>query len=118
MPKDLSWNQVQTEIAVTGAIQMSGANIVINASLLTGDTYTDLNSLGVTEFVNKLIDYCNKAQTKVNQGVEVGQRLAAFPNASLGTPTKDTDGILRITCNQQVLSRLRVDTDQVTGNQN
>lgn len=118
MPSDITWNQLQTDIGVSGAIQISGSNVLINVSLITGDTYPNLDSVGVIEFARKLLDKCNKTQTRINQGVEVGQRLASFPNASLGTPTKDVDGILRITSTQQLVSRLKVDDNQVTGSQN
>lgn len=118
MPSDLTWNQLQSAINTPGVIQISGTNLIINVNLLTGDTYADMNAAGVTEFVQKLLDFCNKAQVNVNQGIAVGQRLAAFPPSSLGSPTRDIDGVLRITCNQQVLSRLTVDANQITANQN
>ena len=118
MAKDLTWNQLQQDIGIQGCIQISNNSISIDVSILTGQTYTDLNALGVAEFVHKLLNACNKSQVRINQGVEVGQRLAAFPSATLGTPSKDSDGVLRVTATQQVATRLTVDANQVVGNQN
>ena len=118
MPNDLTWTRLQNEINVNGAIQLHNDNIIINVSLLTQDSYANLDAVGVIKFIQKLLTFCNQAQNTINQGVTAGSRLAAFPNPSLGVPTKDSDNIIRATSTQTVLTRLTVDTNQVIGSQN
>lgn len=118
MPKDLTWNQLKQELADTSAITLSGTDIVISIGKTTGDTYNSLDNVGVTEFIQKLLVACNKAQVKVNQGVDVGERLASYPAPNFGTPTRSSDGILRVTCTQQAVSRLTIDANSTVGNQN
>lgn len=118
MPKDLTWNQLKQDLIDSSAITLSGTDIVISIGKVTGDTYNSLDNEGVTEFIQKLLVACNKTQARVNQGVDVGERLASYPAPNFGTPTKGTDSILRVTCTQQVVSRLTIDANSTVGNQN
>lgn len=118
MANDITWSQLQTEIGVSGAIQIAAGVITINASVLTGDTYASINDDGVIEFVRKLVEKCYLTQVRINQGIEIGQRLSSFTAANLGTPTKDSDGILRLTSTQQIVSRLTINDNEVVGSQN
>lgn len=116
MANDLTWNQLKTDINVTDSITISGSEITIKINAVTGGTYASLDSVGVVEFIQKLLAVCNKTQNRINTGAEVGNRLAAFPNPNLGVPTKDSDGIFRVTSTQQAVSRLTVNTtNQIVG---
>lgn len=118
MPKDLTWNQLRQALTLSGAIYLSGTDVLINVSQITGDTYANLDAIGVTEFIQKLLVACNKAQVTVNQGVDVGSRLATYFPPNFATPTKSSDGLYRVSCTQQVVSRLTVNSDSTEGTQN
>lgn len=115
MPSDITWNQLNTDIALANAISISGGEISIKVNAITGDTYTSLDNAGVVKFAQKLLDFCNKTQTRINTNEPAGNRPAAFPTPTLATPTKGSDNIFRTTYTQQVASRLTVDSSQVTG---
>jgi hypothetical protein len=39
MPKDLTWNQLKQDFVVNDAITLSGSDILLNISKVTGDNY-------------------------------------------------------------------------------
>lgn len=81
---DLTWEQLNTELGGAGKITVSGGNVIISPSAVTGDTIDALTKGGVIEFLSKLLEAAARAQTTVNQGQAVGERLAAFPAPQYG----------------------------------
>lgn len=77
MPNDLTFQQL-ANAAPAGAISLSGDDVVISASLLTGDTIDALSASGVVEFCIKLLGAAEAAQTTANTGVATGSRLNSF----------------------------------------
>ena len=84
---DLTWQQVQDALGIAGAIALDTGKIVIDTSLVTGDTIDGMTDMGVLKFLNKLIEACVEAQTTVNDGQVAGERLNAFSAPSFGNPT-------------------------------
>ena len=65
MSSDITWQQL-ANAAPTDAIVVSGGDVIISVSKLTGDTVASLASTGVIEFCNKLMADAEIAQTTIN----------------------------------------------------
>jgi hypothetical protein len=65
MASDITWQQLAAA-SPTDAIVVSGGDVMISVSKLTGDTVASLASAGVIEFCNKLLSNAEKAQTTIN----------------------------------------------------
>lgn len=107
---DLTWAQLETALGSNGAISVVGGTIVIKPSLITGDSLETMAASGVVEFMHKIRSACSSAQTTVNNGQAIGDRLAAFPAQTATTPI---DGYVTIT--QQIVSRVPLNTNSIVG---
>ena len=109
MPSDLTFQQLATA-APAGAVSLSGGDVVISASLLTGDTIDSLSDMGVIEFCIKLLNAAENAQATANTGVASPNRLASFFSSYSsvttvnGTPTtqntRSVTGIVALNQNE------------------
>lgn len=82
---DLTWQQLQAELP-TGTITVVSGKVVIDTSLVTANTIDALTDTGVVKFFSMLFSAANKAQTEANlTQVVVGEKLAAFKPATIGT---------------------------------
>lgn len=117
MNDDLTWQQLQAAIGVSGAISIVGGKVIIDPSLITGDTYDNLADKGVIEFVYKLHGFAYKAQTTMNQNATAGNRLNSFSTTSFGTISQDTSGVLtaKVTGSRSVTAILNLDEDNPIG---
>jgi hypothetical protein len=115
MIDDLTWQQLQTAIAVNNAITVSGGKVVIDVSLVTGDTIGSLSDKGVIEFCHKLLNAAYKAQTAANQNIATGQRLNSFSQPIFGSIAIDQDGNSRLTITRQVTALVELDQDNPVG---
>jgi hypothetical protein len=112
---DLTWQQLQTAIGVTGAITLVSGKVVIDPSLITGDTFDSLNDKGVLEFLYKLLGFGQKAQTTINQGLTVGSRLNSFSSATFGAVSQLDDGSARLTATRQITVNITLDQNNPVG---
>lgn len=113
MSNDLTWQQIQAQIGIAGAVVITDGIATLNINLVTGKTYSDLNSDGVTEFMHKLVDACSRAETMVNASRPIQNHLASFPNSFLATPQTDETGKTTVISTQQVVTRLAQDSGEV-----
>lgn len=81
---DLTWQQLQAELPV-GAITVVTGKVVIDTSLITGNTIDAMTDPGVVKFFSMLFTAANKAQSEANLTQVVGEKLAAFKPATIGT---------------------------------
>ena len=91
MPNDLTWAQVNAAF-VTPPISVSGNTVVIDTSIVIGDSITALSDSKVVEFCYKLLLACNRAQATVNVGLTTNL-LNSFPSqfySSVEDPTSPT----------------------------
>lgn len=79
---DLTWQQVQDALGVTGGITVTSSKVVINVETILGSTTDALSDAGVLKFLNKLLDACLDAQATANTNQATGEKLNSF-----GTPT-------------------------------
>lgn len=115
MNDDLTWQQLQNAISQTGAITFANNKIIIDTSLITGDTYTGLNAKGVLEFVYKLLGFCYKAQATINNNTPQGQRLNSLTETIFGAISQvDTVGA-KVTATRQISVVVSLDQDNPTG---
>lgn len=117
MSTDITWQQLQLQSGIAGMVTIEDGVAKINVNLLTGQTYSDLNSHGVVEFVYKLVDNCNKAQALANQSLPPAERLASFPDPFVSIPQTDADGKSTTISTHQVVARVAQDTNEVSGYQ-
>lgn len=111
---DLTWAQVAAK-APTDAIVVSAGKVMIDVSLLTGDTVDALSDEGVTEFMIKLHDACNQAQTTAN-AVPGATQINAFPTPSYGTPLRESNGTVASSVNSSIIGRIVVSNDAISAN--
>lgn len=107
---DLTWQQLLTALGIANAITVVNGRVMIDVGLVTGDTHDALSDSGVVEFMHKLREGCSSAQSTINNGIAVGQRLAAFPPS---TATSPTNGFVTVT--QQVVTRVPLNFSTITG---
>lgn len=90
MPNDLTWSQVNTAIG-SNAISVSGGTVVIDVSVVLGDSITSLNDMKVVEFVYKLLVRCYNAQITANVGL-TSNTLSSFSSPSYSS-VQDQNGL-------------------------
>jgi hypothetical protein len=113
MASDITWKQFQAQIGEVGTVEVKDGVVTINVNLVTGKTYLDLNSAGVTEFVHKFVDGCNRAQAMVNQNLLPAEHLQSFPDSYITPPQQDSDGKNISISTQQVVTKLVQGTGEV-----
>lgn len=117
--RDLSFLQLSQRLPsnalVLGAAGSLDGKLCIDIAALTGDAIDELSDTGVVEFVAKLLDAAERAQTAANVNLPVGDRLNAFPTSNFSTPLRAEDGVIYSQRIQQVVSRARIDVDTVVG---
>lgn len=84
---DLTWQQLQDAIGITGAITVVSGKVVIDVGLIAGATIDGLSDTGVIKFLDKLLEAGYDAQVSANTSQTTGERLAAFSNATIGAPS-------------------------------
>ena len=80
---NLTFAEVNAE-ATSPVFAYASSNITLDLGELTGDTFTGLSDPKVVKAVWKLLELCTLAQVTANDGVNEGERLAAFPKATIG----------------------------------
>ncbi|OLP18081.1 hypothetical protein BST81_13735 [Leptolyngbya sp. 'hensonii'] len=94
MPSDLTFSDAQIASGVSGTFTYDAGNddVLISVKKITGDSYAALTDTGVIEFVSKLLNLCEKAQTSVNATAVAGSRLNAFQSPVYGVPSQEANG--------------------------
>lgn len=92
---DLTFQQLQDAIGVTGAITVVSGKVVIDAGLVAGLTLDDLADMGVLKFLDKLIEAGFDAQVAANSAQIAGERLAAFNAPTIGAAS--SSGLVPVT---------------------
>jgi hypothetical protein len=100
--QDLSFAEINTEAVALPSIgvpifTLSGTDILMNVSLLTGDTFTALTDAGFIEMMFKIRKLASLAQTTVNAAVATipQEELKTFPGFSYSTPS--STGVVEVT---------------------
>lgn len=106
---DLTFDELNTALGGT-AVTLSGSDIVISVSAITGDTYTALTDEGVLELLYKIRSACTIAQDTANETLVAGERLSSFPGFSFSPPA---DGFVTVTQSHTV--RIPLDSATVVG---
>lgn len=83
MPNDLTWTQLNAAF-VTPPITVSEGSVIIDTSIVVGDSIASLSDSKVVEFCYKLLLACNKAQIAANVGLTTNL-LNSFPNPFYGS---------------------------------
>lgn len=109
MKTDLTFAELNTALGGS-AITHSGSDVTISVAAITGDSYTDIDSEGVLEFLFKLRQYAGVAQETVNESLAEGDRLDSFPGFSFSPPV---DGASQVTQTQTF--NIPLDTSRVNG---
>ena len=112
---DLTWQQLQAAIGVSGAITLVSGKVVIDPSLITGDTLDSLNDYGVLEFIYKLLGFGQKAQSQLNQGRTSGNRLNSFGSTIFGAVSQAETGEARLTASRNITVVVNLDQDNPNG---
>ncbi|WP_036488030.1 hypothetical protein [Myxosarcina sp. GI1] len=107
--EDLTFEELNTALGVD-AFSLSGSDIVVSVSAITGDTYTALTDEGTIEFLYKLRSACTTAQDTANEGLTAGEQLDSFPGFSYSPPA---DGYVTVTQSHTV--QIPLDTATVKG---
>ncbi|NEO34278.1 MAG: hypothetical protein F6K36_28520 [Symploca sp. SIO3C6] len=95
MPKtDFSFEEINSA-AENPIFTLSGTDIVLSLSALTGDTYSDLTSEGAVEALFKLRALYGSAQDLANATLEAAEQMTAFPAYTVGAP--DDAGNINVT---------------------
>jgi hypothetical protein len=86
---DLTWQQLETASGSSLITTDSTLGLLLKLSVLTGVVSlvnnNPKNTEGVVQALYRLREFAVIAQTTVNAGQSIGERLAAFPPASNGT---------------------------------
>lgn len=112
---DLTWQQLQTAIGVTGAITVVSGKVIIDPTLVTGDTFNSMDDQGVLEFIYKLLGYGFKAQTQFNQNRATGSRLNSFGSTIFGGVSQIETGEARLTATRNITVVVNLDQDNPNG---
>ena len=115
MPSDLTFQQL-ADAAPAGAITVSGGDVKISASTLTGDSITALTATGVIELCLKLLNAAELAQAAANSGVVTPNRLASFFSSYSAVTT--VNGVATTQNTRSVTGILTLNQDQITGTNN
>ena len=104
---DITWQQLQDAIGVTGAVTVTGTapneTVMIDVSKVNGDTIQELTAAGVIECLAKLFYAARSAQTAANEGQANGERLNAFLQ-----PTQAIQGDQTVLVTQQLQFKVPV----------
>lgn len=93
---DLTWQQIRDAFAqqgfiqnpiIQGAVGDGVAQIYIDVSALLGGATQEFTKEGVVKAFTKLLAAARVAQEAANTGKAAGEKLAAFPAATTGTPS-------------------------------
>ena len=83
---DLSWQQLETASGLNNLIIIDSANgLTLRLSALTTAAVSAKTDKGVMQALYKIRELAALAQITANQNAAIGERLAAFPQASTGT---------------------------------
>lgn len=83
---DLSWQQLETASELNDLIIVDATyGVMINVSALLPSQVNAKSSTGVVETLFELLKIAASAQTTINVGQNIGERLAAFPPLVSGT---------------------------------
>lgn len=120
MPSDITFLQLEQVSVASGTqplvlLDPTHGQLIRVASLMPNIDKSNLNRVGVVEFVYKFLEKCNLTQIKANEGVAAGQRLISFPAVTYSAPKRDSSGELRTQCVQQVVTKLTVHGDFIIG---
>jgi hypothetical protein len=115
MPSDLTFQQL-ADAAPTGAITVSGSDVIISMSTLTGDTINTLSQTGVIEACIKLLNAAEIAQATVNTGIVSPNRLSSFFSSYSSVTT--TNGIATTQNTRSVSGVVTLNQDAITGTNN
>lgn len=95
---DLTWQELQTELTALGyadVVTISGGKVVLDVSVVVGETVDGLSDMGVVEFLYKIRQAAGNAQATVNEDLAADEQLTSFPAFSYSAPT--TDGFVGVT---------------------
>lgn len=116
--QDLTFAELNTEAVAMPSIAapiftLSGTDILMNVSVLTGDSFTALSNTGFTEMIYKIRKLAGLAQVTVNEAVAttVTEELTAFPSFTFSPPT--AEGLVEVTQVQTVV--LSLDDSAIVG---
>jgi hypothetical protein len=116
--QDLTFADINIEAVALPSIAapiftLSGTDILMNVSVLTGDTFTALSETGFIEMMYKIRKLANSAQTTVNAAIATlpEEALTAFPNFTFGLPS--AAGLVEVTQVQTVV--LSLDDSAIIG---
>jgi hypothetical protein len=112
---NLTPEQLNTELGVNAfSFDDPTDDILLSLKTLTGDTYTGLTNLCITEVIHKLITACQEAQVTVNSanGVDTEEQLRSFPPSTTGAFDPTT---LKIPIRHSIEVSLSVDPNNVIG---
>lgn len=84
---DLTWQELQAAVGVTGAITVVSGAVVIDVGKISGDTVDALTDGGVVKFANKFLDACTEAQATANTNQVAGEKLNAFNSPTFSAPS-------------------------------
>lgn len=80
---DLTFHQLETASGLSNLLIVDGTNgLMLRLSALTTAAVTAKSNSGVVQALHKLRELAALAQITVNQNAVIGERLAAFPQAS------------------------------------
>ncbi|MCL6755399.1 hypothetical protein KBT16_32230 [Nostoc sp. CCCryo 231-06] len=83
---DLTFQQLETASGSTNLLIVDGTNgLMLRLSALTTAAVTAKSNSGVVQALYKLRELAALAQIAANTNAVIGERLAAFPQASTGT---------------------------------
>jgi len=107
--QDLTFDEMNTALGGS-AISVSGTDVLISVSAITGDAYSALTDEGVIEFLYKFRSACTSAQEVANATLADGEKLDSFPGFSFSPPNNNE---VRVT--QSHIFKIPLDTSTVTG---
>jgi hypothetical protein len=83
---DLTFQQLETASGLSNLLIVGGTDgMMLRLSALTAAAVTAKSNYGVVQALYKLRELAALAQITANQNAVIGERLAAFPQASTGT---------------------------------
>lgn len=116
---DLTWQQLADELPagsliVEPAAGAIPAKVMIDVSVAAALSASALSDDGVIKFFSMLFTAANKAQTEANATQAVGEKLAAFNSATVGT---GVNGYIPLTRSFVCRSELATATNIIGPNQ-
>lgn len=111
---DLKFSDLNTAQGAT-FISVSGSTITFDCDDLMGESSIALSDEKVAEFLTRLLDLANKAQTTYNTA-NPNDLLASYPAGFGGVPELDTtDNTYYVTTTQTLVSRAPLNKNATTG---